>query len=210
MRPYHRGNRTTGQVTDPQALTVGLVSFTAIAEYEAIPIAFTVREVADVRRTPGGFDLAIRRIHHPWIKDYDAQPDGRPSQWSLRFDVTHWQLFLAWRGDAVVGGAAMARDSTGVDLLEGRTDLALLWDIRVAPAARGRGVGTALFDRAALWAASVGCRTLKVETQDVNVRACRFYARQGCALRAVDPRAYASHPDEIQLMWYKELTLSSA
>jgi hypothetical protein len=44
-----------------------------------------------------------------------------------------------------------------------------------------------------------------VETQNVNVAACRFYARQGCVLTAVDPFAYPALPGEIQLLWYKDL-----
>ena len=39
----------------------------------------------------------------------------------------------------------------------------------------------------------------------VFVRACRFYERQGCQLRAIDRAAYAELPDEIQLFWYKDL-----
>ena len=43
-----------------------------------------------------------------------------------------------------------------------------------------------------------------VETQNVNVRACRFYARQGFALGAVNRDAYPDLPDEVLLLWYKE------
>ena len=71
-------------------------------------------------------------------------------------------------------------------MLEGRRDLAVLWDIRVSPEARRQGVGSALFERVAAWAQLHGCRQLKIETQNTNVRACRFYERQGCQLRAID------------------------
>jgi hypothetical protein len=46
---------------------------------------------------------------------------------------------------------------------------------------------------------------LKIETQNSNVAACRFYAREGCQLRGIHPGAYADFPDEIQLLWYIEL-----
>jgi GNAT superfamily N-acetyltransferase len=91
-------------------------------------------------------------------------------------------------------------------MLEGRDDLAVLWDIRVSPEARGRGVGAALFRAAERWAKARGCLHLRVETQNINVAACRFYARQGCVLRAVNRHAYAELPDEIQLLWDKILT----
>lgn len=49
------------------------------------------------------------------------------------------------------------------------------------------------------------CRELKVETQDTNVRACRFYAAMGCALRAVEENAYLACPGEAQYLYYKVL-----
>jgi ribosomal protein S18 acetylase RimI-like enzyme len=91
-------------------------------------------------------------------------------------------------------------------MLEGRDNLAVLWDIRVAPEARGQGVGSALFRSAEEWAKARGCRQLKVETQNINVAACRFYARQGCVLIRVDRHAYPELPEETQLLWYKVLS----
>jgi ribosomal protein S18 acetylase RimI-like enzyme len=90
-------------------------------------------------------------------------------------------------------------------MLEGRDDLAVLWDLRVAPEARGRGVGSALFREVEAWARTRGCRELKVETQNVNVAACRFYAHMGCSLGALNSHAYPEVPDEVQLLWYRSL-----
>jgi GNAT superfamily N-acetyltransferase len=92
-------------------------------------------------------------------------------------------------------------------MLEGRRDLSLLWDIQVAPDARGRGVGSALFERVEAWALAQGCRELKVETQNINVPACGFYARHGCEPRAARHAAYPELPEEIQLLWYKDLQI---
>jgi GNAT superfamily N-acetyltransferase len=39
---------------------------------------------------------------------------------------------------------------------------------------RGLGIGAALFRAAERWAVARGARWLKVETQNVNVAACRF------------------------------------
>jgi ribosomal protein S18 acetylase RimI-like enzyme len=82
----------------------------------------------------------------------------------------------------------------------------VLWDIRVVPERRGHGIGTALFRAAEAFAAARGCRELKVETQNVNVPACRFYQRHGCVLRTVNRFAYPALPDEVQLIWTKSLT----
>ena len=82
----------------------------------------------------------------------------------------------------------------------------MLWDIRVARSAHRSGVGTALFRAAESWAAQRGARWLKVETQNINVPACHFYAAQGCTLGSIDRFAYADLPEEAQLLWYKKLT----
>jgi GNAT superfamily N-acetyltransferase len=94
-------------------------------------------------------------------------------------------------------------------LLERRRDLSVLWDIRVAPDARGKGIGSALFERVEAWAKANGCCQLKVETQNINVRACDFYARHGCELRVVHDGAYPALPEETQLLWYKDLRIGS-
>ncbi len=90
-------------------------------------------------------------------------------------------------------------------MLDGRSDLAVLWDIRVHPEARSSGTGSLLFQAVEAWARDRRCRTLKIETQNTNVPACRFYRRMGCTLGAIDRFAYADLPDEVQLIWFKEL-----
>jgi ribosomal protein S18 acetylase RimI-like enzyme len=100
----------------------------------------------------------------------------------------------------------IAFNTVMVSMLEGRTDLAVVWNIRVAPELRGQGVGSALFQAAEGWARQRGCRQLKVETQNNNVTACRFYVSQGCVLKAINPAAYPQFADETQLLWYKDLS----
>ena len=90
-------------------------------------------------------------------------------------------------------------------MLEGREDLAVLWDVRVSPEARGKGIASKLLGAAERWVRSHGCRELKVETQNINVAACRLYERHGFELRVIDPGAYPTLPDETQLLWYKAL-----
>ncbi len=181
---------------------------TALAEYARLPIAFRVDHVLGVTAcTEGGFDLSTRRLEIPYLKDYDAVDGEGPLHWAGRFDVSNWRLFTARVGGSRVGGATVAFNTPGLTMLEGRRDLAVLWDIRVARDARGKGVGSALFQRVEAWAQTHGCRQLKVETQNINVRACALYARNGCELRAVDHGAYPELPEEIQLLWYKDLRI---
>ena len=180
----------------------------ALEAYGRVSIAFEVRSVLDVQPVDGGlggFRLTERPVASPYRKDYDAYPGEGPSRWAARFDVSRWGFLGAFAEGARVGSAAIAFDTAGVEMLEGRRDLAVLWDLRVAEEMRGLGVGRALFRAAENWARARGCTWLKIETQNVNVAACRFYARQGCELGAIHRFAYPTLPDEVQLLWYRRL-----
>lgn len=157
----------------------------------------------------GGFRLIEERVAVPYIKDYDSRGESNPMHWAQEFDLSRWGILLARDGDRPVGGAAVAVGS-GVYPLDRfqRPDLAVLWDIRVQPEARGRGIGGQLFRAAADWARGHGFGQLGLETQSVNVPACRFYARQGCELGAIHRFGYAGVPEvahEAMLLWYLDL-----
>ena len=137
-------------------------------------------------------------------------PGAHPREWAQQFDLSGWVFFAAQTNGRRVGGATVASGSAGLQILEGRPDLAVLWVIRVSPEARGRGVGSMLFRAAERWAGGRGCRQLKVETQNINVPACKFYLQHGCAHGAVHRYAYPQCPEEIQLLWYKDLPKSHA
>jgi len=178
-----------------------------LQEYAQIRMSFEVREVLDVL-TPndglGGFTLSERKLPVPYLKDYDAIES--PLHWCRSFDTSNWAFFAARAEGVRLGGAAVAFDTPGLMMFEDRRDIAVLWDVRIAAEARRQGVGAALFKAAEKWAVAQGCRRLKVETQNINVPACRFYARQGCVLGAIHRFAYPEFPNEAQLLWYKDLT----
>lgn len=179
-----------------------------LGEHAGISIAFEVESVLDLAALGAGidgFELVERRLAEPYVKDYDALAGNRPTDWAQRFDVSTWGMFSAWIEGRRAGGAVIAFGTPGLHLLEGRGDLAVLWDLRVSPELRARGVGSALFAAAEGWARAKGCLQLKIETQHVNVAACRFYARQGCTLGAVHRFEYPELPEEVQLLWYKDL-----
>jgi GNAT superfamily N-acetyltransferase len=107
--------------------------------------------------------------------------------------------------DRLIGGAVIAYQSEDVLMLEGRRNMIAIFDIRVHPSNRRMGIGRLLFAEANRWAKSRRCTSMKIETQDVNVSACRFYAAMGCELGAINRRVYPSLPEETQLLWYKKL-----
>jgi len=184
-----------------------------LREHARISIAFQVNRVLEVaveQNGLGGFALVERPVAARYLKDYDALPDNSPENWAQRLDVANWCLLTASSDGRPVGGAVLAFDTAGIDMLEGRRDLTALWDLRVAPESRRSNVGSALFAAAENWAKSHGCRQLKVETQNVNVAACEFYASRGCRLGAIHRFAYPDLPHEVQFLWYKDLTEAPA
>jgi GNAT superfamily N-acetyltransferase len=183
-----------------------------LAAYSVMPIAFevvSVLEVRPVRGGLGGISLAEAPVDRPYIKDYDASPEGGPSRWPDRFDVSNWGVFIGYEGTSAVCGATVAYDTPGVHMLGGRRDLALLWDIRVVPGRRRSGLGAEIFEHAADWARKRGAASLKIETQNINVPACRFYSSRGCRLGEINLHAYAKDPltaHEVMLVWYLDLS----
>ena len=194
------------------AIEIRQVGSEMLGRYAEIPIHFRVDSILradELESGLGGLRLTEERLATPYVKDYDEDdhPEG-VMHWPRRFDVSPWLFLMAFDGDKAVGGAAVAFRSPGIHLLEGLEDVAVLWDLRVHPDHRGRGIGTALFDRSAAWAREQGCRQLKIETQNINVRACRFYAARGCRLGAIDRYGYAGDPrvaHEVMLLWHLDL-----
>src|SRR5688572_21680999 len=144
---------------------------TEIAAYGCVTAAFCVNRVMDITTdtdAPGRFVMSERELSVPYMKDYDALEGGRPQDWSDRFDLSNWALFSARVAGRRLGWAAVAFDVPEVSLEHAR-GLAILWDLRVAPEARGKGVGSRLFESATAWAQAQGCRRLMIETQNINV-----------------------------------------
>ena len=173
-------------------------------EHGLISIAFEVR--SRYRADPedgglGGIALVEEPVDPPYIKDYDRTSEEGPTRWLRRWDTSAWGLIAVYNGTIRVGGAVLARCTPNVHMLEGRDDLAVLWDLRVHPGHRRTGVGRGLFVAAVDWARRHSCVELKIETQNINVPACRFYARQGCRLGSIISNAYEEFQDEIQLIW---------
>jgi ribosomal protein S18 acetylase RimI-like enzyme len=184
----------------------------SLVEYSKIPNRFEVSSRLSVGLINGGIGGAIlyeEGVVPPYIKDYDAlevasEGEG-PTRWPRVFDTSNWGLFLIRQDGVPIGGATVAFRTTEVQMLGGRDDITVLWDIRVHPEHRRSGIGSALFNEAASWSRERGCQYLKIETQNINVPACRFYHRQGCRLGEINRFAYIDYPDEVMLVWYLTL-----
>lgn len=171
-----------------------------LEELAKIPAAFLVQRILEVSRENGGigdFELHESAVYPPWIKDYDAISGEGPTEWRSQFDISDWGLIAAYDGKKRVGGAVVVPDE--------KLKQAILLDMRVRPESQSLGVGTALFRAVEEWSRSRGCEILLIETQDINVPACRLYERNGCELRGAERSAYPDFPDEMKLIWSKNL-----
>jgi ribosomal protein S18 acetylase RimI-like enzyme len=177
-----------------------------LGEYSRVPVAFRVERRYRVVPVDGGLGglMLVEELVAPYVKDYDATGNA-PSGWIDRWNMSDWGIFSAYKGTKRAGGAVVAWKTAELVLTGNPTESAVLWDLRVDPACRGSGVGWMLFTRALAWARSRSCRRLEAETQNTNVPACRFYARQGCELVAIDRHAYKNEIDEVRLVWVKTL-----
>ena len=181
-----------------------------LKQYSEISIEFTVESVLRVEEIDGGLGgllLKDEGLEEQYVKDYDMlAQEERPTRWPERFDVSNWAFFMAFDGERPVGGAVVAYRSPKMNMLEGRSDLAVLWDLRVHPGRRREGIGTKLFQHAAEWARQRNCTQFKIETQNNNVGACKFYARQGRHLGGIVRHAYPEPvAHETMLLWHLNL-----
>lgn len=179
--------------------------------YAAIPASFRVESelrVELVDKGLGGLMLVEERVT-PYMKWDEESEEDTPESWPERFGTDKMGVFMAFKDSKPVGGAAVLIDvPAGMTTAFEREGTAVLWDIRVHPEERRQGIGSMLFKHAVDWARKKGCVCLKIETQNVNVPACRFYAKNGCVLGAVHRYGYArvsKVAHESMLLWYLEL-----
>jgi GNAT superfamily N-acetyltransferase len=150
--------------------------------------------------------LVEQKVDRPYKKGAD-DPEDSPAMWPPQGEQGGFAAFLASEGDRILGGAAVVINPSGAFLFERRRKLAGLWDIRVRPEERRRGIGSRLLLFAAAWARKEGCTQLRIESQNVNVAGCRFYAKH-CVLGGIERYGYAASPDrahEAMLLWYLDL-----
>ena len=173
---------------------------TSIADYTLVPCAFQVASELDVDSLESQGRFTERAVSPAYVKDYDAIPENGPLDWPVQFDTSIWQLFSALDDDTRVGGAVVIPSTVrGV-----RTGTAELWDLRVAPRLRGRGIGRILFEAVAQWCRDNQRASLVIETQHINVAACRFYRARGCMIQSITRQAYPSLPNETRIIWCQD------
>lgn len=153
----------------------------------------------------GGFLLEEVQVQ-PYVKDLSIYE--RASEYEKQFDIANWRFYMAFDGEKPVGAMTVAGTTDGLNMLYGRKDACVLWDIRVADTYKHKGIGQKLLDMGVAGAKRDGYRQMIIECQNNNVPACKFYLKQGAVLSKVDMYAYYLEPeirDEIQFVWYLDI-----
>lgn len=107
--------------------------------------------------------------------------------------------FLAYMDSQVAGEIVLRKNWNKYALVE--------W-IGVDRKFRRKGIGRALISQAQRWAKGKKLPGIMLETQDINVVACRFYESCGFVLKGFDTGLYAANDrfrDEIALFWYLDV-----
>jgi GNAT superfamily N-acetyltransferase len=175
-----------------------------LKSYGQIPIRFQVTselKIEPVQNGLGGFIINEVPVTTPYWVDFDAEKGEGPERWLDRWNIENWTVFSAYDKGIRIGGAVIAFDTPNVNRLEGREDITVLWDLRIHPDYRRKGMGTLLIRQCMEWSKNKKCRLMKIESQSNNVNACRFYAKHA-ALGNLHRYAYADLPGIAMLDWY--------
>jgi len=191
-------------------ITIKQVDSSYFEQYDKIPMFVHVEsEFVLVKQYNGlgGIDFVETPVE-PYDKNFCVGDDESVTYWQGKWDISNWAFFMAFDSGQPVGATTIATRTEGVNMLCGRDDLAVLWDIRVADKYKRQGLGHALFQAAVKWSSVQGMKLLKIECQTNNVPAVKFYHKQGAVLGSIDEYAYYGNPyanGEVQLIWYLNL-----
>lgn len=119
---------------------------------------------------------ALAEAPHAFGSTFESWRDAGEDRWRGRLSAVPYNLIAELSGRP----AGMASGT----LEDGPAELISMW---VAPFARGRGVGSALIDAIAEWAATVRPGELRLQVVEGNAPAIRLYERNGFVDRGIVP-----------------------
>ncbi|KAG8408407.1 hypothetical protein J3459_017818 [Metarhizium acridum] len=129
-------------------------------------------------------------------REYTKSYGGVDDDFEVAQQATHKVIFALRDDSGSVHGYAMA--------FKDWNNMVTLHDFAVSSELRGQGYGKKLFNRVVEWARGLDVAGIKIETQDSNVAACRFYAGCGAVFGGYDEFLYrgTENSGETALYWY--------
>ncbi|WP_336786677.1 GNAT family N-acetyltransferase [Paenibacillus sp. MMO-177] len=106
-------------------------------------------------------------------------------------------VFFYYADDKCIGRIKLRSNWNGFALVE---------DIGISGSWRQQGIGTRLLEKAVEWAKQHHQIGLMLETQDINLSACRFYASNHFIIGGLDTMLYSkfSTAHEKAVFWYRK------
>ena len=177
-------------------------------KYDKIPMLVNVKSKLKLEKIENGLGgILLKEIPtKEYIKDLGEYEEV--TKWAEEFDITNWAFFMAFDNEFPIGAITIVSRTINIQMLDGRDDISVLWDIRVDERYKQQGVGTKLFNMAVEWSKSKELKQMKIECQNNNVQAYKFYHKQGAVLGRIDEYAYykdIEDRDEVQFIWYLDL-----
>lgn len=173
------------------AVTITPLTFANQGDLNHCDNSFAVESELCLHATGGRIGYTVQPVT-PYVKRYGPEVHsaqeyvGRPGR-------AAWIAYC----DGQVAGQVLVHENWN--------RFALIWDIAVDLGCRRRGIGRQLIEQAANWARDRGMPGLMLETQNVNVGACRLYESCGFVLGGFDAYLYRGvEPGtrEIALFYY--------
>jgi len=141
----------------------------------------------------GIFYYTVEEIFPAYVKTYEEDD----IDYSIYINNPDKVVFLAYVDGIPAGQIVLRRNWNSFAYIE---------DIRVGCNFRRKGTGIKLINKAEEWARNGGMQGIMLETQDVNVPACKLYEKTGFILGGVDKKLYGAiekYSHETALFWYK-------
>jgi streptothricin acetyltransferase len=153
--------------------------------------SFAVNAELSLRAEGGRITYTVHRVT-PYVKHYDPEIHDA-GDYIDRPDHAAWLAYV----DGRIAGQIL--------VCENWNRFALIRDIAVDPPFRRQGVGRRLIEAAIQWARGRGLPGVMLETQNINVAACKLYESCGFVLGGFDSYLYRGAlpgTREIALFWY--------
>ena len=153
--------------------------------------SFTVEAELCLQAEEGRIGFTVRAVA-PYVKRYAAEHLDFQA-YLERPDHAAWLAYV----NGQIAGQILVQEHWN--------RLAMIWDLAVDPPFRRQGVGRRLIAQAIGWAQARGLPGVMLETQQINVPACRLYESCGFVLGGFDYSLYRGimpGTREIALFWY--------